>query len=46
MTVINKAHHKIGFDKRHKYKDDLDKSYKITLEKVKMINLNMYTQRN
>ena len=23
--IINKAHHKIGFDKRHKYKDDLDK---------------------
>ena len=23
--IINKAHHKIGFDKRHKYKNDLDK---------------------
>jgi len=23
--ITNKAHHKIGFDKRHKYKNDLDK---------------------
>lgn len=23
--IINKAHHKIGFDKRHKYESDLDK---------------------
>jgi len=41
--IINKAHHKIGFDKRHKYKDDLEKIISYFRESENDLYKNVHT---